>query len=103
MTSLIESILSIGKQAGEIVEKTQAEAKSFEAKADAEIVSLRKDLEAKTEARIEAFRQEAQSRYDQDVVKAQDDAKTALASLDRIGPNDVSKQASRIVARFREF
>jgi len=102
MASLIENILSLEKQADEIVANTRTEAKAEEKKAADEIEAIRQQVEADVDARIAAFRQEAEAQHQQDVLDAERAATGALAALDNIDDGVIKTQVDRIVNRFRE-
>jgi len=101
MASLVEDILSIEKQADQIVADSRAEAVAIEKRAEAEIESIRRNLATETDARIEAYRREAEARCAQDAITIDREARAMLAAVDGIADNLIGKQAERIVARFR--
>ena len=103
MASVIEGVLSIEKQADEIVAAARQQALEVELQAKEAVARRRAELEGETAARIAALRREAEAKHRVELEQAEAELREALAALDRLDGRVLDSQAAAVVARFREL
>ncbi|HOZ49946.1 MAG TPA: hypothetical protein PLO37_24430 [Candidatus Hydrogenedentes bacterium] len=100
MGSLIESIVSLEKEARDVVERARREAERLDSEAHAQIASARSEIAAQVDARIASARGDIEKKHRGDMAEADRAAQAALEAIERIPQSVIESQSARIVERF---
>lgn len=100
MSSLVEQVLDLEKEANAVVEHARAEARRIEQGAEDEVVRLKQEVSADIERRIAEFRRQAEQRHALDIEQATLEAKNALDVLEGIDTQALQRQVDRVVDQF---
>ena len=103
MSSLVENILAIEKEASDVVARAHEEAAAITKRASEEIAAYGATLAEATERRIAEFRRQAEARHQQDLVQATAEFNAALEAIERVPAEVVQKQVTYVVNTFREL
>ncbi len=101
MSSLIEQVLNLEKEAGAVVEAARAEARRIEQAAEEEAARARREILAAVERRIAEFRAQAGARHAQEIEQAQQEADQALKALEGLEDKALQRHVDRVVEHFR--
>lgn len=102
MSSLIENVLTLEREANDLVAVAQRQAQQFDKDTASQMEGVRNELAAATDQRVEAFRHEAETRHERGLEQAEREHQEAAAALDAIGAPQVQRCAEQVVAKFHE-
>ncbi|HOC68511.1 MAG TPA: hypothetical protein PLL36_07360 [Candidatus Hydrogenedentes bacterium] len=103
MDSLIDRLLSVEDEAGAIIEKARAEVKDLEKQTAASIAAVHDEIVCGVDRKFAAFREEALVRHEEEAARQKEAARKTLEAAGHIPAELISRQAEKIVARFREI
>ena len=103
MDSLIDKLVHVEGEAGDLVEQARTEARKLEKLAEGEIERIRREFYRAAEERIDAFRADAAHRHEAEAAAQQAAHNKTLEAVGLIPAAQVSRQVERIVARFQEM
>ncbi len=101
MSSLIEHVLHLEKEASAVVEAARTEARRIEQAAEEDAARARREILAAAEQRIAEFRAQAGARHAQEIEQAQQEADLALKALESLEDQVPQRHVDRVVQRFR--
>lgn len=102
METLVETILSLEKEADSLLEEARGRAKEIEEAAKADLVSYQQEMAREVEARVAAYRREAEEKNQAALAQVEAELQSSLEALDRLDESAVQRQVERIVARVRQ-
>ncbi len=100
---LVETIVSLEKQANEIVANARAEAKAIEKSVIEETEAYRQRLAEEISKEISDFQVEMEEKYQGAVAETEKDLTRRLSAIDQIDSEVLKEQIEKIVARFTEL
>lgn len=103
MTSLVDNVLAVEKQADDVVAEAHAKAKQMHAEAETEIAGIQEAIQQDLKRRIAAFRADAENRHKKDVEQAQAELAVELKKLSALNAEQINTQTAKILTRFREW
>lgn len=103
MSSLVENILAIEKEASDVVARAHGEAAAIAKRAGEEIAAYRATLAEATERRIAEFRLQAEARHQQDLAQAAAEFSATAEAIEHVPADVLQKQVTFIVNKFREL
>ncbi len=103
MATLVEDIVSLEKEADQLVAKARAEAKEIEKSAIAEAEGYRQKLAVETDQKIAAYQREMEAKHQRLISEAQKELVKTLDAADRIPAETLRAQRDRIIGRFSEL
>jgi len=101
--SLVESVLSLEKEANAIVAQAHAHAKELEKLAIAEVEAYRRKLAEETDQKILAFQREMEEKHQRSVSEAEKDLTRSLSGIDQIDSEVLKEQMKQVVIKFSEL
>jgi F0F1-type ATP synthase membrane subunit b/b' len=102
MQSLLDNIVSLEKEADELVDVARAEAQKIKTAIEHELFKYVDDLKHEREQRLVAKEQEANELFQQTVAEEEHKIKKSLAAIESISKDSIHLQIERILSRFRE-
>jgi vacuolar-type H+-ATPase subunit H len=103
MAALVEEVLSLEKEADEILTRARAEAKELEKLGLGEAEAYRRKLAEETDQKILSFRKETEEKYQGLIAEAEKNLSRALSAIDQIGSGTIKEQIDKIVIQFSEL
>ncbi len=101
--ALVENILSLEKEADQIVAEAHAEAKEIERSALLEAEADRRKLTEETDKKVLAFQKETEKKHEHSVAEVQKELARALTAIDQIQSAVLKRQIDRIISKFSEL
>ncbi len=101
--SLVESIVSLEKEANAIVKNASAEAKAIEKSAVEEMEVYRQRLAEEISKKVIDFQVEMEEKYKVAVAETEKDLRRTLSDIDQIDSEVLKEQIEKIVAKFSEL
>jgi len=102
MQSLLDNIVSLEKEANELVDMAHAEAQKIKTAIENELHRYVDDLKHEREQRLMVKEQETNKLYQQTVSEEEHKIKKSLANIENISKDSIHLQIERILSRFRE-
>ena len=103
MASLIDSIISLEKEADRIVNDAQERSKIIHRSSEDELARYRNELIADLEVKLARFKEETQRRFDQSLADASRTHDERLRALREISEEFTIRQVNRILDRFSNW
>jgi F0F1-type ATP synthase membrane subunit b/b' len=103
MASLIDSIVSLEKEADLIVEQARINSKNIHETTEDEIARYRKELTEDLEVRLQKFKDEAEKRYQDALAVINRKRSEKLDALMRLHDDYIVLQAKKIIDRFNNW
>jgi hypothetical protein len=102
MQSLLDNIVSLEKEADELVDMARVEAQKIKTVIENELLRYVDDLKLEREQRLMVKEQEANEFFQQTVTEEERKIKKSLANIENISIDSIHLQIERILSRFRE-
>lgn len=102
MQSLLDNIVSLEKEADELVDMARAEAQKIKTAIEHELLRYVDDLKREREERLKVKEQEANEFFQKTVTEEEHKIKKSLAAIENISKDSLDLQIERILSRFRE-
>lgn len=103
MTSLVDNIISLEKEADGIIEEAHAHSKDALKSVDDELALYRDQLAADIEARLAAFTAEVRKQFEESLARASGKHAERLRALKELPEDFRALQVDRIVDRFNNW
>jgi hypothetical protein len=102
MQSLLENIVSLEKEADELVDMARTEAQKIKTVIENELLRYVDDLKHEREQRLMVKEKEANELFQQTVAEEERKIKKSRAAIENISKDSIHLQIERILSRFRE-
>jgi hypothetical protein len=102
MQSLLDNIVSLEKEADELVEMARVEAQKIKTVIENELLRYVDDLKLEREQRLMVKEKEANELFQQTVTEEERKIKKSLANIENISIDSIHLQIERILSRLRE-